>query len=167
MEPQAQAPAQVQTPAQAPALAQPSPAQAKPDSQAKAILRGFVIAAMKIVYDKETSQQLIAMMKAGADNPPQAVAKAAQMVLGLMQGEVKGINPELVYTSAMQVVLFLFELASISKTFEGDMKMVQQAIQILSQQKQSEPAQPTEQPVAQPAQQPAQGLIGGALSQGA
>ena len=147
---------------------QPAPAQpaagAQPDAQQKdpraaETHRKLGLAAMKIIYDKNTSKQLVEMMKAGADNPAQVVAQAASVVLGQMQEKVQGIEPKLVYTVTPAVVVFLMELAGAAKIFTPDMKIAQAAIQMVGEQA-SGPQQEQAQPAAPP-----QGMVGKQIQQ--
>lgn len=141
-----------------PVAAAPEKPGAAPAQDPKALetYRRLGLAAMKVIYDRATSAQLVEMMRAGADNPAEAIAQAAQTVLSQMMERVQGIDPKTVYAVAPAVVAFLMELAQAAKVFEASPEILQQALQMLGQQASQAPAQP-EQP-----QQP-QGLVSGAM----
>lgn len=123
--------------------------------QAEDIHRRLGLAAMKIVYTVPESDHLLEILKNGKDDPATAVAYAAMAVLGRLKREVKGINPDLVYSVAPAVVVFLLEIGGAAKVFEPSVDMIKEALlklsEITKQQDGAQQSMPAEQP---PAAQP-------------
>lgn len=135
------------------------------DPKAVETFRKLGLAAMKVIYDKTKSAQLVEMMKAGADNPPEVVAQAAVTVLSILQEGAKGIDPKLVYSVTPAVVFFLLEMAGAAKLFKPSPEIMQAAVQMVGEQVKGQAA-PAEQQEPQAPQEPMgapRGLIGGAM----
>ena len=130
--------------------AMPQGEQGAPKDKATETYRRLVLAAMKVIYAKEVTDNLVEMMRAGAENPAEGVAQAASAVLSQLVERVKGLDPKAVYAVTPPVVIFLMELAGAAKLFKETPEIMQQAIQMVGAQvggQQQEQA-PAEQPQA-------------------
>ncbi len=152
MEPMAkQMPGKEQMPEGGLAMAEEKPA-TQPNDKATETYRRMVLAAMKVLYTKEVTAQLVELMRSGAENPAEGVAQAASTVLGILSEKVNGIDPKAVYAVTPPVVMLLMELAGVAKLFEPTPEILQQAIQMVGAQAgQAAPAQ--EQPQEQAPEQ--------------
>lgn len=125
-----------QPPAGAPMPEQP-PAQGGasgglPPDQAEETYKRLGQAAMKTIYTKPESEEIVKMLEAGKDNPPQAVAQAAMAVIARLQANIKGIDPKLAFAVAAPIVVFLLEMAGAAKIFETDIDMIHDSLEELS-----------------------------------
>ena len=128
-----------------------------------------ILAAMKIIYDKSTSDGVVQMLtKAGA--PVHALVQTSMIILGALMDQAKGrIPPDVLAQASGQVVTLLAELGDAAGVKMQDVAdQAKQAVAQLLQQKLSgKPAgdapadQP--QPEAQPPAQPG-GLIASAAA---
>lgn len=98
----------------------------------KAIQKRFAQVAMKIIYSKPVSAALVEQLKAGANEPAQAVAQAALGILERMKKDVRGINPDLVFSVSAIVVVFILELAAASKAFEVGESLLHESVAALA-----------------------------------
>lgn len=89
-------------------------------------------AAARLVFTKPDSDHLLSILKEGAESPAHAVAVAAMAVLSRMQGQVKGIDPKLVFSVAPAVVVFLLELGSAAKVIEASVPLIQESLAALA-----------------------------------
>lgn len=132
-------------------------AQPGPEDKATETYRRLVLASMKVIYTKEITGELVAMMKAGAENPAEGVAQAASTVLGLLAERVNGIDPKAVYAVTPPVVMLLMELAGTAKLFKPTPEILQQAIQMVGAQAGQQAPEQEQAPAEQP------GLIAGQM----
>jgi hypothetical protein len=93
--------------------------------------RRLGLAAMKIVYDKAISRQLIDMM--GQSEPPQSIADAALVVLGQLKEKAQGIEPAFVYSVGPAVISFIAELGEAAGLFKRSPEMLKQVAMLISQ----------------------------------
>lgn len=115
---QAQAPMTEAPMPQAPMPQAQTQAPASPDQKSVDGLNRMGLAAATIIYDKANSEHLVKMMSEVSD-PADAAAGAAHMVLQLMQEQIKGINPQTVYSVAPAVVIFLLEMGEVAGLWKG------------------------------------------------
>lgn len=108
-------------------------AQPQGQSSAEETYKRLGQAVMKVVYAKPTSDQLLEILKTGADNPPNAVAQAAMAVLGRLEAEVQGIEPKLVYSVAPIAVVELLGLGKAARLFEPTTAMIGEALKVLAE----------------------------------
>ena len=125
------------TPGQMPEAMPPQPtdAGAAPGGsadQGEAIYRRLGLAAMKVMYTKPESDELMNMLEAGKDNPVQTVAQAAMAVIARLERSIDGIDPQLAYSVAAPIVVFLLEMADRAGIFETDMDMIPAALEELA-----------------------------------
>lgn len=160
---QQQEPAQAQQPDAA-----GNPAGAPPSKAADAYRR-IVTGAMQAVYGKGSSDGLLNMIRS-AEDPVIGVAQATVTVLNGLKQQIKGINPNFVYTAASAVAGMLFELGDAAGLFKFDPKMMQAAMRVMPQALQQvgesgdgpTSAQPAQASPAAPQGAP-QGLISSAM----
>lgn len=98
----------------------------------KKIQKRFAQVAIKLIHSPEVSSKMVAALKAGAANPAQTVAELALGILERMKKDVKGLNPDLVFSVSGIVIVFILELASVSKAFEVDDGMLKQSVAALA-----------------------------------
>lgn len=123
--------------------AQGAPA-AKGGGDPKSIQRRLGTVAMSLIYNKDVSAKLVEQLKSGAQNPAQTVAMAALGIMNRMKRDVQGIEPNLVFSISAIVVVFILELAAVSKAFPVDQAMLAESMKALSgmmKQEQSQPEQ--------------------------
>ena len=130
----------------------------------------IVLAAMKVIYDKSTSDRVVNMLRAG--DPVQSVANATLFVMrALYEQSNKSMPVEAALTAAGSIVDLMAELAQAAGV-EIDPAGIEQAkaavVQTLQQKLgPQQTAQPPVQPPVQPPQnQPSArpGLIAGAMT---
>jgi len=129
----------------------------------------IILAAMKVIYDKSTSDQVVNMLRTG--DPVQAVANATLFVMrALYETSNKSMPVETALTAADSIVDLMAELAQaagVEIEAEGTEQAKANVMQTLQQKLGGQPAQqPTQQPAQSPQNQaPAQpGLIAGAMA---
>lgn len=113
-----------------------------------------VVAAGKIVYEKNTAAQLVRMVKS-AEDPVAGVAQATLLVLDRVQSQVKGRDPKFVFVAVPSVVRMILELADAAKIVKSDDAVSSQAVQAVAALVKQRFGQQGAQPPAQAA--PAQG----------
>lgn len=120
----------------------------------------LVLAAMKVVYDKTMTPQLLQMLSSG--EPAQSLAQAVISVVSGLKQQAKGIDPNEVNRLVPAVMKMLTELAEAANLFKADRNVLKQAMDLVAQQMggKAAPAQPAAQPAAQP-----QGLIGAQMAE--
>lgn len=144
----AQAPDQQQDPQQpqAPQGQQPQPAQQGGGTER------VVLAAMKILYEKQPSDSIVKMLRSG--DPAQALAQTALFVMKVLYDESKGSIPaEVIVPAAGSVVQLLAELARAAKIELSDEQVQQVAATV--QQRIQERFKNGKPPVGMPGQQQA------------
>lgn len=122
---------QQQNTAQQPASPE-SAGQPAPQSKGAEAYRRIVMGAMQVVYGKESSGGLLNMIR-GEEDPVMGVAQATVTVLNGLKQQIKGINPNFVYTAASAVAGMLFELGDAAGLFKFDPKMMQAAMRVMPQ----------------------------------
>src|SRR5262245_16984781 len=100
-----------------------APAAAPQGNPAKAAIQRLVMAAQKIAYSPNTSDQLLNMIQ-NAPDIVSGVAQAALVILDQMNQQVKGLKPQTVYTIAGVVVGMLLEQAEAAGLVKFDPKLV-------------------------------------------
>jgi hypothetical protein len=105
-----------------------------------------VAAGGKVLYGKESSDQFLAMLKAGADDPAKALADATAMLIVQLDKKANGTIPDVVIIPAAAELLGLTaELAEKAGIFEVDdavkAKASQQLILSLSKEYEVDPAE--------------------------
>lgn len=134
-------------------------------SRAEEVHKRLGLVAMKIIYDKATSASLIEHMRAGQENPPQAVAQAAMEVLSKMRRDVQGVNPDMAFAVSASVVVFLLELAVMAKLFPADLQMIKDSLSALAElTKQGGAPAPEATPEAAPPEAPTGAPQGGLIN---
>lgn len=148
---------------QQPPEEQPQPGQPQGQPQAQpadpkvvVAFQRIVLAAGKMVYDKTVSRDLVQMI-GQAEDPTQGVAKAVMTVLDQLHAQVKGINPNFVYSAASVVVGFVLELAEAAKLVQFDKALPGQVMQIITEELKQRSGAATEQPAAKPETEPGAG----------
>ena len=118
--------------------------------------RRLVLAAMKLIYTKEITNNLMELMRASTENPVEGVAQAVSTVMGLLSEKTKGLNPKAVYAVTPPVSVFVMELGGSAKLFKPSPEMLQQVIQMVGKQAVGQQAKPQQAPAQQA---PAQGIV--------
>jgi hypothetical protein len=91
-----------------------------------------VIAGMKILYSPETSDGIVKMLQAGADDPAKALANTVSTIITQLDEKAKGAIPEGVILPASAELLGLTaELADKAGAFTADKNTITQAMQNL------------------------------------
>lgn len=152
---------------------QGQPKGGQPGVKEAEVYQRLVVAAMKLIYEKETTKNLVEMMR-GEEDPVQALASAAMAVIGRLQEGAKGIPPNFVFSTTATIVTFLAEIGGAAKLFKPSAGMVKQATQAVEKQAQeglaqdggapqgSQAQQPPQVPAAAP-QGPPAGIVAGAM----
>lgn len=110
----------------------PEPAGGIPQDKAQETHLRLGQAAAKLIFTKPTSDNLLSILKDGAESPPHAVAVAAMAVLSRMQNEVKGIDPKLVFSVAPAVIVFLLELGDAAGVIQASVPLIQESLGALA-----------------------------------
>lgn len=131
---------------------------AAPGDKAAKAYKSLLVAAMKVVYDKERAPALVKMMEA---NPQEGAAQAALVVLEGLKEQTKNLSPNFVYTASSAVLGMLYEIGQTAGVVQ-DFKpaMIPESMQIMAKQLQGQQQgqqQPAEAPQAQPTAPAAQG----------
>lgn len=141
-------------PAAAPA---PHAKRSAPDPRVLEAFHKVLAAAGKVIYQKEISAQLLRMIKSGED-PVAGAAQAVLTVLDQIKLQMKGVQPEFVYTVVPIVASLLLEMADAAKLVKLDQALVGKVVQAVVAQlkggaQRGAPPAPAQAP-AQPQPQP-------------
>ena len=138
---------QIAAPEKAAPGAPPAPA-----NKAAQAYKALLVAAMKVVYDKERAPALVQMMEG---SPQEGAAQAALVVLEGLKEKTKGLSPNFVYTASSAVLGMIDEIgqtAGVVKDFKP--AMIPESMQIMAKQLQGQ-RQAQQQPAGAPQAQPA------------
>lgn len=122
-----------------------------PPAQATGPMRTMGLQAMKAIFSQPGSDQIVAKIKAGADNPAQAVAEAAKGVLDQIKSPQ---GPDVSASVAMPTICWVMELGGAAKVIEPSMDLMKGALAALAQMKKGEQAAPAQPAAPMPAQAP-------------
>lgn len=165
---------QMRQPQQSTEQAPEQPQQTQPEQGQESPALRVVLAAMKIMYEKTTSDGVVKMLRRGA--PVEALAKTTLFILQILQTESKGSIPQQVMLEAVEPILGLLAELSVAAGAQLTPEMADQAKQFVMEQLQKAargerprgqaPQQPMRQQSRPPMQRPqqAQGLIAGAMA---
>lgn len=91
-----------------------------------------VMAASQVLYSDQTNPRVLKMLEAGADNPAQAIADVATMVIVQLDEQSGGTIPEVVIIpAAAEIAELVAELAQKRGIFEVNDQVMGQAGQLL------------------------------------
>lgn len=140
------------TPAEQSQAETPAPGGMSPEQAQETHLK-LGQAAMRIVYTNPESDHLVSILKAGKDNPVMALAQATMAVIGRMQKEIKGIDPNQAYSVAATIVVFLLEIGVTAKVLEVGPEIIPDVMDELAKMHGEQEPVPTGMPPGQPMQQ--------------
>ena len=99
------------------------------DPQSQTAYDQVVSAAMKVLYDDKMTEQIVAMLKAGADKPEAILAQVVVMIVTELDRKANGQIPKNVIVPASEEIIALVaELAEKSGAFTADPKMIERAL---------------------------------------
>lgn len=116
----------------------------------------IVLAAQQVLYDPQTMPQILQMLKAGASNPPQALARTTLMVMQGLKERSQNMPMQAAVAAGVQVMKLIGELAQAAGLFQATPQVYQQAMQAAQQMLQQQGGGMGGQPPQQPAQPPQQ-----------
>lgn len=117
----------------------------EPPMKAVENFRRLGVSMMKVIYDKKTTPHLLNIIR-GSDDPVAGVVQAAMVVVKALGEKVKGLQPDAAMAILPPTLSFLFEMADAAKLLQYQPAMMEQAMQMLSQNAQgAQPAPQTEE----------------------
>lgn len=125
----------------------------QPQSKDEETYRRLGLAAMKVIYSKPESDNVLAILSDGKDMPENAVAQATLAVIRRLQNDMKGaVDKNMAFSVAPVLIMLIFELGFKAEIFTeksfkedaGPQEIIGEVLSILAQLTEEQP-QPNQQ----------------------